>query len=238
LRAARVLAVLTTLSSIACSTDPTSPDAKPDPKPETRTFDVLAATSGGYKNAAKSKLSGYTWAWDNQGGPGGSVKGGRMFAETVLGVGINEHAKVTSYVSNTIDAKPARYRLSAEVSWRGYLYGVGVAGTGAEASFVMRVTDGAGRALVSPVTIASKEVRDKALSVGGTRHEGKATPVVEFTLPEGQSSFKVQFELTCETWGGFLSAEGGCLYGVGKVAKLIGLGGFARWDRLTVTMNP
>jgi hypothetical protein len=231
----RVVAALiaSQLALAACGvgeiTSPTAPPAPPAPKPIT--FDLNAPTAGGSRNASKSNLSGYYWAWDSQGG-------GRMFAETVLGLGINERAKVTSYVKNEVQAAPGRYRITAEVSWRGYLYGIGGGGTGSRASFVVRVTDGSGRSLVSPVTIAEKEVRESALTAGGLRHEGSATPVLEFNLPEGQSKFIVQFELTCETYGGFLSAEAGCLYGTGKVAKFIGLGGYARWTRLSVTSNP
>jgi len=46
---------------------------------------------------------------------------------------------------------------------------------------------------------------------------------------------RILLELTCETWGGFLSTEAGCLYGQGEVAKFLGLGGYAQWTRMVIT---
>jgi hypothetical protein len=157
-----------------------------------------------------------------------------VLAETVLGLGINEHAKITSYVYNDVALEPGTYQLDTDVEWRGYLYGVGVAGTGSKSTLVLRVNDSSGKGLLVE-TLNSDEVRDNALSIGGKRDDGKVTKNYSFTVPPNQSSVRIHLELTCETWGGFFSTEAGCLYGQGEVAKFIGLGGYAKWTRMVIT---
>ena len=231
---ARVMSVLPfamLLSLAACDKGVTEPDPGPGPPPtpQPKVVTLTKIDGGGQKGGAKTNLSGYFWGYDVPSG-----KGGRVLAETVLGVGINEHARITSFVYNDVALEPGKYKLEADVAWRGYLYGVGVAGTGSKSTLVMRVTDAAGKVLVAQ-TINSDEIRETALSLGGKRDDGSVTKIYDFTVPANQSAVRIQLELTCETWGGFFSAEAGCLYGQGKVAKFIGLGGFAQWTRMVIT---
>lgn len=228
-----LLLVLLAAALGACGAgDSTGPGEGPPPPPPPPTPKVVTLTTidgGGQRGGTRTNLSGYYWGYDAPGG-----KGGRLFAETVLGLGINEHAKVTSYVYSSVGLAPGTYKLETDVEWRGYLYGAGIAGTGSKSTLVLRVNDGSGKGLLVQ-TINSDEVRDKALSLGGKRDDGRQTKMYTFTLPQGQSSIRVYLELTCETWGGFFSTEAGCLYGQGKVAKFIGLGGFAQWTRMVIT---
>lgn len=223
------LTLLTSLALAACGTDGATGPGEEPPPPEPRVWTVDWIDGGGQRGGTKTNLSGYYWAYDSPGG-----KGGRLYAETVLGIGINEHAKVTSYTYTDVVLAPGTYDLAVDVEWRGYLYGIGVAGTGSKSTLVLRVNDKAGKGLLVQ-TIASDEVRESALSAGGRRFDGKTTKLYNFTLPEGSLDVRIYLELSCETWGGFFSAEAGCLYGKGDVAKFLGLGGYAQWTRMVIT---
>jgi hypothetical protein len=230
-RGTRPALLFVLISSVlaGCDSKSATGPEEPPPPPEPKVVTLTKIDGGAQRGGTKTNLSGFYWGYDSPGG-----KGGRVLAETVLGLGINEHAKVTSYVYNDVALEPGTYQLDTDVEWRGYLYGVGVAGTGSKSTLVLRVNDGSGKGLLVE-TLNSDEVRDNALSVGGKRDDGKVTKNYSFTVPPNQSSVRIHLELTCETWGGFFSAEAGCLYGQGKVAKFIGLGGYAKWTRMVIT---
>lgn len=230
IRPALMLVVLSSVLAGCDSKGATGPgEEPPPPTPQPRIVILTKIDGGGQRGGTKTNLSGYYHGYDSPGG-----KGGRVLAETALGVGINEHAKVTSFVYNDVALDPGTYQIDTDIEWRGYLYGVGVAGTGSKSTLVLRVTDNTGKGLLSQ-TLNSDEVRESALSVGGKRDDGKVSKSYSFTVPQNIPSVRIQLELTCETWGGFLSAEAGCLYGQGEVAKFIGLGGYAKWTRMVIT---
>lgn len=209
-------------------------DPPPAEQPTSRTLDIERAEGGGTKNVRSSNFSGAYAGWNAEGVTKGGYRG-RMYAETVIGLGINLHPTATSYVYNYWSNEPGRYSVSADFRWRGRLYGAGAAGTGAAVAMWLKIFDWEGNLLAQEL-IHEKELREGALTLGGLKDEGSKSVVVDFTLPSGTGGpFKIQFEHTCETFSGLISAEAGCLYGNGGVATKVGLDGYAEWTKLSVT---
>jgi len=238
-RGRQAVAVLAaaSLALVACDGggDATGPeDPPPVEEPNFRSLDIERAEGGGTKGVRRSAFSGAFAGYDVRGISRGGHRG-RMYAETLVGLGINEHPTATSFVYNTWSSEPGRYSVSADFRWKGFLYGAGVAGTGAGVTMWLKIFDFQGTLLAQEM-IHEKELREGSLTLGGVKDEGSTSVVVDFTLPSGTGGpFRIQFEHTCESYSGLISAEAGCLYGNGDVAKKVGLDGYAEWTKLSVT---
>jgi hypothetical protein len=208
------------------------PAPGPAPAPQPVTTQLARADGGGTSFQRGSAFTG-TYAGFNR-----SQHAGRMYAEAIMGLAINERPAATSYVYNNVKGKPGRYTVMADLRWRGNVYGIGVAGTGARATLVARVTDGRGNTVASQ-TVLSAEYRDAALAAGGKQITGSKSVQLAFTLPANVGdSFQIRFDLTCQTYSGFLSAETGCLFGNGGVAAALKFDGYAEWTKLAVRHEP
>ncbi len=219
---------------LACGAESTAPE--PQDERTGTTLDIQRAEGGGVRRQGEHG----NWAavgldFDIRGLSAGGYRG-RMYAEAAISVGINEHPIAKSWVYSGSSNQGGDYRVAADVNWRGHFAGLGVAGTGARVTFVLKILDFRGN-LVASETLHEREVRESALTVAAIKDEGNKSVVLNFTLPPNTGGpFRIQFELTCEAFSGLLGADALCLFGKTPAFVSLGLGGHAEWTKLTVTI--
>lgn len=216
---------------------PPAPTPTPTPSPG-RTIDIQRS-HGGFKSVAGRNLpfADAVADFDVRGRTAGGYPG-RAYAEALVSIGIGERPRATSSVYYDWSHEPGAYRVSADVTWRGYLAGNGFVGSGAKMTYELEVRDYRGRLLASEL-LHEREVRESALTLGGIDDRGSASASVDFTLPANTGGpFRILFVLTCEAYSGAIGADSGCLYGNNPGLGRVGLDGYAEWTQLSVTTYP
>jgi hypothetical protein len=158
-----------------------------------------------------------------------------MYAEALISLGVRERPIARSWVWSGWSNEAGDYRVSTDVRWKGYFSGVGLLGSGAKMSFVLKILDFRGNLLATEV-LHEREVRESALTVAALKDEGSTSAVVDFKLPANTGGpFRIQFELTCESFSGAIGTTVACLFGNTPSVVNKGLGGYAEWTKLSVT---
>lgn len=224
---------------LACGgAEATAPEAEVVKEPTSRTLEISRAEGGGVRGQGKhGSWAEVAAAYDITGTSKGGYPG-RMYAEAVITLGSKEHPIAKSWVWSGWSNEGGDYRVATDVRWKGFFTGVGAAGAGAKMTFVLKILDFRGNLLASEV-LHEREVREYALTVAALKDEGTKSAVVNFTLPPNTGGpFRIQFELTCESFSGLLGADVLCLFGKTPDFVKAGLGGYAEWTKLSVTDFP
>jgi hypothetical protein len=135
--------------------------------------------------------------------------GGWMTGYANINVGIFAHPVVTTYLENDYSGDPGDYRVETNFRWKGSIAGNGIAGAGAHVEITMEIRDMSNN-LIKTYDIHDKEVKNSNLQIGGIIDQGNKNIAVDFTLPNGQSGFKVRFVMKTEAWSGLLGAITQC----------------------------
>ncbi len=161
-------------------------------------------TRGGYKIIHTNNITSTGKAKSPAAGGGGWMNG-----IANINIGIFEHPVVTTYIENDHSCDPGDYRVETSFSWKGSIAGNGIAGAGAHVEMSMEIRDNDGNILTT-YDIHDKEVKNSGLQAGGLADEGSKNIAVNFTLPNGQTGFKVRFVMKAEAWSGLLGAVTQC----------------------------
>ena len=118
-------------------------------------------------------------------------------------------------------------QIAGSIRWQGVLAGNGAAGAGAAIKVEVKVLDGS--TLVASQTVHSKEVRESAMTVGGTDDVDEENFSFNANLQAGRL-YRLQVEATCNAYTGLLGTVTHCVFGASDVYK----DGFVEWTALSV----
>ena len=194
-----------------------------EPEAPTPTVTTLARADRGWSTSSGS--NGITSSVHSR-SPVASTK---MEAIANINVGVFEHPVVTAYLENTVAGTPGSYRVETTYNWKGSIAGNGLAGAGARVELTMQILHPNGT-LIASQDIHEKEVRESAFQIGGIIDEGSKRMVMDFTLPNGATSFRIRFVMRCEAWSGLFGGITQCHFG-----DYAATGHHSGWSTLKVT---